>query len=137
MATGCHFETNCNKECSFLNFHFLNFPQKGGPWDSRRATSEPVWGSRPGCFQGLTLVAIKTHRSDLLLSRAQLTDSLSCYPLSTVPFLKEMGYFSIDLVDVFSEMGYYQRLFLLNPFLYFFLTDVRFASWSEGSSHLL
>lgn len=95
---------------------FLKFPSEreahgihGG------ATSEHAWWRRPGQFQGLTLVAIIIHLSDLLPHGTWLTDSLSCCLLSVGPFLKEMGYFcprlSINSVDIFSELVYYQRLF--------------------------
>lgn len=94
---------------------FLKFPsQREGHGIHGGATSEHAWRSRLGQFQGLTLVAIKIPCSDLLLNRTWLTDSLSCCSLSAGPFLKEMGYFcsrlSINSVDIFSELGYYQRL---------------------------
>lgn len=53
VATGCHFETNCNKECSFVNFHFLNFPQKEGPMGFTGGYFWTCVGKQTWVFPGL------------------------------------------------------------------------------------
>lgn len=144
MTTSCYSETNCSSECSGhppAPFSKISV-RKRGAWDSWRGYFWTCVVKATGAVPGLD---VGGHNNPPL--RSPPTRNMVDWQPELLP--SECGALSkrdgLLLPTTLHQLGWHflrtgllsETLFLPNPSLFLFFTGVRFASWSEGSSHLL